>query len=462
MTSLDCEFSDDKFESGMQVVLQTDKKDFPAIVGGLMIASGVEFSVGSPLDDSITFGKFQEPEKGIAGIAVDAALKAFNTWSKTSVESRLEIFTKVRRNLMAQKYILAATILVNAGMGKSEAVCEVERMISILNDGCEKLADIKNPRPNGVWGIISAHNSPLASPMGYALSAMLAGDTVVVMPSRYCPIPVYRMYDILTRCGLPEGVMNIIVDNKDDSYIALANDERLEGVIASGSGKLMEDMMFLQVDDELRFVNEIKGMNPILVHKPGDVKKSASTVLDSAFRYMGQHLYSTSKIIITEADQEKFTNQLIEQMKDLVIDDPALPDVFTGPMISREAESEYLNFIEENRGYVIYGGKKVKGEFLDFGCYVTPALMTGGDEESDMDYMDLGFPILCIKVVPDLDAAFEELTVTECGLSAAILSKDQNAIDRFLEEAMAPNKVVNKSTLTLNAALEADINVFLK
>lgn len=81
--------------------------------------------------------------------------------------------------------------------------------------------------------------------------------------------------------------------------------------------------MFLMVDDELSFINELKGMNPILVYKPSDMKKAVRDVLDSAFRYSGQGLFSTSKVVLTIEDQKRFTDMIMEQAK--LLEDRTIP-----------------------------------------------------------------------------------------------------------------------------------------
>lgn len=447
------------FEKAFHGFLQMDKKDYPSYIGGFMVASGTDYRIFSPIDGSICFGNFQEPEPGATATAAEAAEKAFAKWSAVSPADRKAVISKALEIFRVQRYRLAAAVLVSSGMTPKESMAEVDALISIMDAACSSAVSGK---PVGPWAIITAHNSPLASPVGHAAAAMAAGNTVVVMPSKYTPIPVYMAYDIFVQAGLPEGVFNLIVDRKDRSQIDLSNDSRITGIVASGSGKNMEDMMFLQVDDELSFVNEIKGMNPILIYRPGDMKKVSRDVLDSAFRYSGQHLYSTSKVIITIDDQKKFVDTILEQVKELVITDPAEAGTFSGPIISGENAAFFEETLQRVAGSVLYGGKRIASELTQEGYYYTPAIITGLDDEEDLAYMDSGFPILYIKIVSGLDEAFEELAYTECGLSAGIYSKDQKAIDRFKTEADLPAIFVNESSRSLPPGLSAKTENFVR
>jgi 1-pyrroline-5-carboxylate dehydrogenase len=454
-------YDDNKFETAFQAILQMDKRDYPSYIGGLMVASGVDYPICSPMDESICFGTFQESEPGIADEAVNAALKKFEEWSAMALFERMQIIEKIYNLLEGQRYRLAAAVLVSSGMTRQESLEEVDTLLGIIEEATDKVKQLCG-KPMGPWAIIASHSSPLASPIGYAMVAMLAGNTTVVMPSKHTPMPVFMVYDLCVKAGLPDGVFNLIIDRNDQTQIDLANDELLAGVVVSGPGKSFEEMMFLMVDDQLSFYNELKGMNPILIYKPADMKKAVKDVLDSAFRYMGQGLYSTSKVVVTIEDQKRFMDVLMEQVKTLKITDPSEKDAFCGPLISKDSKKAFDSFISKMTSNIIYGGKPVISEFTQNGSYVTPVVVTGLDDEDDEAYMDLGLPVLYIKMVSDLDEAFEELAYTECGLSAGVFSKDQRVIDRFKSESDIPIVFVNDSSRLLKPGIYASIENFVK
>ena len=453
-------YDDEKFEAAFQTVLQLKKKDHPAHIGGMKVASGHAFAVKSPVDDTISFGTFQEPEDGTIEWAVDVAAKVHPTWKGTSLQDRIEHFAGLLEMVKAQRYRLAAAVLISSGMTKQESVSEVDRLIEVISE-CISVKDLKRGK-TGVWGIITSYNSPLASPVGHAVAAMIAGNTTIVMPSRYCPEPVYMIYEMMESATLPSGVMNLLIDRKDLAYEQLANNPDIEGILISGSAEYLDEMIFLQVNDELKVLNELKGMNPIIVHKPGDIKGTADEILSSAFRYSGQRLFSTSKIIITAEDSDKMINMLLERAKELKINDPADADAFSGPMISDINAKKFINKIQEIKGNILFGGKKMNDEFTQNGAYFIPAIVSGLDDDDELMFMDSGLPILCIKTVKDFEAAMEEIENTECGLSAGIMSKDPRAIERFLAEADTMFKFVNEDNTNLKPAAYATPEAFLK
>jgi aldehyde dehydrogenase (NAD+)/1-pyrroline-5-carboxylate dehydrogenase len=130
---------DRKFEASLNSILHMDKKDYPAYVGGLKVASGHEFPVASPVDNSIIFGTFQEPEEGLTDRAVIVAKEAFAEWSAKDPSERMAIFDQALENIIRQKYRIAALVTLSSGMTRDEALDEVERLIEVIYDGCQDL-----------------------------------------------------------------------------------------------------------------------------------------------------------------------------------------------------------------------------------------------------------------------------------------------------------------------------------
>lgn len=447
-----------QYEKNIMLVLQGEKKDYPSYFGGMKVASGNEFNVFSPIDESIKFGIFQEPEPGIMVEAVTVALKAHESWSMKTPSERAAYFEKPLEMIKLRRLFYAAMVTVSSGMVREDALQEVDRLIEVMEKAINDAKAASRMRSVGVWAIISAHNSPYASPVGYAVAAMIAGNTVVMCPSKYCPNPIYAFYDLMEKAGIPDGVLNLVVDRKDASTEELANDMRVMGIAASGSGDRLEDLMFLQVDDELKFINEIKGMNPAIVYRPSDMKAAVKDVMESAFAFSGQRLHSCSKVIITADDQQKFMDLLVENVKDLKVGDPVNDTTFTGPVISPDAAKEFNRLENEVAPYIV-----IKAPFcrdMDGINYVSPIVVSGLDDEHDLNFMDSGLPILNIKVVEDLEQAFLEIEDTECGLSAGIFTKDQKVIERFKTEVDVRFHYVNCSSRTIPPAYGADLENF--
>ncbi|MCL1983872.1 MAG: aldehyde dehydrogenase family protein [Methanomassiliicoccaceae archaeon] len=455
------DIEDKKFDAALNSILQIDKKDYPCYVGGLMVASGEEHMVKSPVDESIQFGRFQEPEEGLPDRAVEVASNSFITWSKKDPAERIAIFEKALGTIRKQKYRIAASVTLSSGMVREDSVYEAERLIEIVEDNIEKMKEGPGGRPTGVWSVISEYNSPLAAPIGYSVCAMLAGNTVVLIPPKECPFPVYMLYDIITEAGLPDGVLNVIYDSRGKATNALTENEDIAGIAAIGRGDRFEDMMFSAVSD-VSFVSEFKGMNPLVIYRPASMQNAAEAAVRSAFRYCGQRIDSSSKVIITANEQKQFIDHLLAAVKKMTVGDPADKGTFAGPVISKENMDIFLRIVKDERDNLIFGGKRITNEITESGFYVMPAIFVGLPEEHELNEIDHSLPVLAVQVAGDLDEAIEMANDCEFGMSMGIISKDEKVVERFLAEAGSDVVFVNGSSEVVGTATKADVSEFLR
>lgn len=453
------DYDSKKFEAALGMVMDREKHDYSAVIDGLNIASGTDFPLVSPVDDTIIFGTLQQPEPGTARVAAESAAKAFEAWSKEDPADRANVIGKVALAAEKDRYKLAAEVLLSTGMVRGEALAEVDRLISVLKKAADD-AGTASGKPTGVWAVVALASSPLASPMGYSAAAIGAGNAVVVMPSGSCPMPVFTLCRMFAEAGLPAGVLNVVADRLDRFVTDLSDDPDVSGVVASGCGKPIDDLMFVPVDEDLGFINEVKGMNPIVIASPGDMKKAARDVVESAFSYCGQHLYSTSKVIVLAQDERDFLRALAETVKDFTVDDPNEEGAKCGPLMSEATEKRFKKFLERESAFLVSGGKRVMREYTRNGRYYTPAVFTGMEPEDDALYVDQGLPVLMIRTVPDIKAAVADLEETDCGLSVGVYSKDASVISRIKKFAEDERVFVNQSSLSLEPAVRAEVANF--
>ncbi|MCL2785971.1 MAG: aldehyde dehydrogenase family protein [Methanomassiliicoccaceae archaeon] len=452
---------DRKFDAALNSVLQMDKRDYPCHVGGLMVASGSEHMVRSPVDESILFGRFQEPEDGLADRAVAVASSAFDRWSITDPKERAEIFGNVLDIFRKQRYRMAAAVTISAGMTRDDALYEADRLIEITEDGIRKMSEGIKGKPIGVWAVLSEYNSPLAAPAGHAVSAILAGNAVVMIPPKECPFPVYMIYDILSQV-LPDGVLNLMFDRTGKASSALIGNENVKGIAASGRGDRFEDLMFAAVDEELTFIGEFKGMNPMVVYRPQSMKAAAEFAISSAFGFGGQRMDSCSKVIVTMGERKQFVDHLLVAAGRITVGDPAERETTVGPVISKESMNDFLNMVKENRANLIFGGKRVTGDVTDAGYYVMPAIFAELPDGSELNEMDHSLPILSVQTVADLDEAIEAANDCEFGSSMGIASKDEKAVERFLAAAGSDVVYVNGTSGAVGTAVKASVTGFVR
>ena len=163
-----------------------------------------------------------------------------------------------------------------------------------------------------------------------------------------------------------------------------------------------------------------------------------------------------------ENEQKAFIDALISEAKNIKITDPNEPDAFAGPIISERKVKQFEELVDELKGNIVFGGKKVKDILTENGFYVMPAIVMGLDEEHDLNNMDSTLPILSVQVVEDLDSAIDIINCTEYGMCAGIITKDGAVAERFVKEINADEVFINDPSNTIGVASRALVANFME
>src|SRR5215212_10463909 len=153
--------------------------------------------------------------------AVQAARRAFTSWSTTSVEERAKYLTRITEGLQARMDDIATLVSQEVGMPKT---------LSLLVQAGLPLMDFQNTaslvsevqfeeqvgnsvvvrEPVGVVGAITPWNYPLHQVAAKVAPALAAGCTVVLKPSEVAPLNAFILAEIVDDVGLPAGVFNLV------------------------------------------------------------------------------------------------------------------------------------------------------------------------------------------------------------------------------------------------------------
>ena len=153
--------------------------------------------------------------------AVVAAKSAFDSWSKSSIEERIELLNALSNAFKERGEELAQTITSEVGtpIGYSRvAMVGTPRVVSrsyakILEDYVwdEKIRNsIICKEPIGVCAFITPWNFPLHQIIGKVAPAIAAGCTMILKPSKEAPLSAFILAEILDEIGLPAGVFNLV------------------------------------------------------------------------------------------------------------------------------------------------------------------------------------------------------------------------------------------------------------
>lgn len=415
--------------------------------------------------DVVWEGEIAGPE------AVSAALvrarKALPAWAALPLAARVAVAERYRAALETRKDAIAEIISRETGKPLWETRAELASMIGKVGLSiaaqAERAGDRRSDmpfgqavlrhRPHGVMAVLGPFNFPGHLPNGHIVPALIAGNTVVFKPSEMTPATGAAMAECwaeaLGHADVPSGVFQCIQGARQTGEALVAG--HIDGLLFTGSAGAGAHFRRAFADrPDVILALELGGNNPLIAWDAANVEEAAAVVVQSAFITTGQRCSCARRLIVPDNSFGTALVDTVAQIADRIVigawDDASEP--WIGPLISdaaaTAAKTQFAGLVERG-ARVIRPLAGVEGRSAAF---VSPAMLdvTGTfvpDEE-------IFAPVLQVSRVPDFDAAIEAANNTRFGLSAGLISADDDLWQRVLIEGRAG--VVNRNRPTTGAA----------
>jgi 1-pyrroline-5-carboxylate dehydrogenase len=445
--------------------VRSSEVDYPNHIDGKPRLSDTQFKDLSPGDESLVVGLFQNGTKDDVRDAIDSAREAYELWSREDWDERVVVFERAVAIMRRKKYELAAAITLDNGKNRYEAMADVDEAIDFIdyycaemrrNNGYERVSNPPYPdedvnvllRPYGVWAVICPFNFPLAITTGMTTGVLLTGNSAVLKPSSTAPLPVHLFYEILSRAGLPDGVLNLIAGPGGEVGDNLARSPRIDGVVFTGSLQVGQQIMKESpIGKQRPIIAEMGSKNPIIVSGEADIEAASKGVVASAFGYSGQKCSACSRLYVHSSIHDELMDRLVSLTEELVVGDPFDKDTFISPVITSTAMKNYLKWSEMGRkdGNLLTGGKRLEEGGLSRGHFVAPTIIDGLPEDHELIRKELFVPILCTRTFDTMQDALRMANDTEFGLTAGIFSNNPVEIKYFFDKIQSGVVYANRT-----------------
>jgi succinylglutamic semialdehyde dehydrogenase len=433
-------------------------------IGGQWIAgTGPAFDSRDPATGGVVFTGRAATDSEV-NAAVEAAANAFEAWSPLPLAERLAFLEAFGRQLRGHRADFADGISRETGKPHWETLAEVDLMIAKIEvssaayaERCQvKTADIAGNRamtrfkPHGVMVVFGPFNFPGHLPNGHIVPALLAGNTVVLKPSRQAALVGVKMLAMWESVGMPAGVINLVQGGKQTGAALTAN-PRVNGVLFTGSaavGKAIHRAFAGRPETILAL--EMGGNNPLVVHEVADRGAAAHITALSAFVTSGQRCTCTRRLIVPRGDEgDDLISRLVAIANSIRVGlYTDYPEPFMGPVISDAAAEELLAAQADltSRGArTLVEMKPLRG----IKALLGPGIIDVTDV-SDRSDEELFGPLLQLVRVPDFQAALDEANRTAYGLAAGLLSDNERLYEEFFRRVRAG--VINWNHQTTGAS----------
>lgn len=203
--------------------------------------------------------------------AVQAARKAFGSWSERSAFNRGQILYRMAEMLEGRKAQFVEE-LIQQGQSLEHSKIEIESCIERIvyyAGWCDKYQQILssvNPvnsshfnfsvaEPTGVVGVLAEQSSGLIGLVSQLMPVIAGGNSAVLIASEQLPLCAITFAEVLETSDLPAGVVNILTGSAIEMLPTLAEHMDVNALFLSNEGKgLTTEAQLLAVDNVKRVV----------------------------------------------------------------------------------------------------------------------------------------------------------------------------------------------------------------
>jgi 1-pyrroline-5-carboxylate dehydrogenase len=440
-------------------------REYDLIIGGHRVRTAEKIQSLNPARPSQIVGTHQKAGKEHVEPAMSAALKAFESWSRTSLEERTGLLFRTGEILRERKFELMAWLVYEVSKNWAEADADIGETIDFcefyareaLRLASHGRAPVQLPGeidhffyiPLGVGTVIPPWNFPCAIMAGMTLASIVCGNTVVLKPSSDSPTIAAKFVEILEEAGMPEGVVNFcpgsgasfgdaVVAHPKTRYIAFTGSREVGLRINKVAADRAPGQVWIK-----RTILEMGGKDAIVVDADADIDTVAEGVASAAFGFQGQKCSACSRAIIDERIYDKFLERLKDRVKRITIGDPAT-NTNMGAVINEGSMNSILNYIEigKREGRLITGGARAT-EAGD-GYFIQPTVIADIKPGSKLEQEEIFGPVLAVIKSRNFEHGLEIANDTEFGLTGAVYTGSREKIELAMREFHVGNLYINR------------------
>ncbi|WP_077624623.1 aldehyde dehydrogenase family protein [Sediminibacillus massiliensis] len=378
--------------------------------------------------------------------AIDAADAAFEGWSATPVEERINRMKRAVQKLKEATPEIAELLAREHGKPIYDAEGEIAVSLAWMERAADRAVDVlkdevnedENGRtitqydPLGVVSAISPWNYPISLSTIKIAPAILAGNPIVIKPSPLAPLAVSKAIKIIAE-EFPAGVVNL-VNGEAEVGIELTSNPKIQKIAFTGGTETGKKIMKSAADTIKKITLELGGNDPAIILPDFDVNDEAAMrrLVISNFLTAGEICMIAKRIYVPRSMHDSFVEKYIEAANKWIrIGDPLDREVTTGP-INNKAQKEYVEELVEdaqkNGAEVRKVGRILHEDLFDQGYYLQPTVVLGANQQDRIVEEEQFGPTVPIIPYEDEKEAIELANDSIFGLTSSVWGEEEHAI----------------------------------
>jgi aldehyde dehydrogenase (NAD+) len=388
--------------------------------------------------------------------AVAAARRAFDSYSLTKREERVDLLAKIvevyKKRMkeiggaisdeMGAPLAFAERFQAGAGLGHLMTTLEVLRGYPFE----ESLGSAMLVRePVGVAGMITPWNWPLNQIACKVAPALAAGCTMILKPSEYTPSSALIFAEILHEAGVPKGVFNLINGLGPEVGAAMSEHPDIDMMSFTGSTRAGIDVVKRAAVTVKRVTQELGGKSPNIILEDADLAKAVAGGTTHCFNNSGQSCNAPTRMLVPVQRMVEATAIAKAVADKTKVGDPKNADTNLGPVVNRVQWDKIQALIKKgiDEGAKLAVGGLGLPDGLNKGYYVRPTVFSHVTNDMVIAREEIFGPVLSIIGYKDEDDAIRIANDTPYGLAGYVSSANSERARHVARRLRAGNINLN-------------------
>ena len=390
-------------------------------------------------------------------IAVSAAKNAFNSFSKTSKNDRLELLNKIRQ--ISEKRFEDLANAMTSEMGAPHrmardaqadaAIGHLDGFIDALKKHEEKIvlsnSDVLLKEPIGVCGLITPWNWPINQITLKVLPVIATGCTCILKPSEHTPLSAMVYAEILDEAGVPDGVFNLVHGDGEGVGVSMSRHPDIEMMSFTGSKRGGKSVTIESAETVKKVTLELGGKSPNIVFADCDLDEKVKDSVNECMFNTGQSCDAPTRLLVEKKCYDEVIDIAKKTAEEIKVGDPTLDGDHLGPLFDKIQFDRVQNMIQvgidEGAKLLVCGLGKPDGH--EKGWFVKPTIFSDVNNNMRVAQEEIFGPVLVIIPFDDEDEAIKIANDTPYGLAAYLQTGDKERAERVSRQLRAGGVHVN-------------------
>lgn len=372
--------------------------------------------------------------------AVQAAKRAFPSWSQTTKQERLDLFEAIMAAYknhyaemadaiskeMGAPATFAQKVQAGTGIGHFKTMSKLLAKFEFDEDrGTTRISK----EPIGVCGMITPWNWPVNQIAAKVAPALAAGCTMVLKPSEIAPMSGIVFAEILNEAGVPKGVFNMVNGDGPGVGSAISSHPDVDMVSFTGSTRAGVAVAQNAAPTVKRVSQELGGKSANIILDDADFQKAVFGGVLQCFGNTGQSCNAPTRMLVPMDRMEEAGEIAKAAAAKVRVGDPADENTTMGPLVSKAQWDKVQGLIQKgiDEGATAVTGGTGLPEGVNKGYFARPTVFTNVTNDMTIAREEIFGPVLSILGYKDDEDAVSIANDTPYGLSGYVSGAPEHA-----------------------------------